>query len=798
MKKELTIAAKFDTSDFDKSVESMQKKLKEIYAPADMVKMQGQTSAKLEQAGLGGIVSKPSESVQKSGMTAKRELDNFIKEQAKGQETLTKLIVQRQDVLEKLKKKQEGMIEGSKKELDLKKQIAQVEENNLRLVEQYKQRDKVINKALDMRQDGNKAPPPGGGGGPPPPQPPEEKPMFQISNVLKGLSQALGAIAAGAALADQYTSLPIARSISMGNATQSLMGDQIGDIASGNVVHQMAFMPERQKAMQMATDKLHSTEITDMMKAPVGGAIAGAGSAIGFKIGDEKLWNLLAGSLTAQLSKNLQENPISVIPGVKTFAKKVGEVSEQFMTTYQAKLMEDYGQNYQQLVDAEVKKNPLKNLAAQRLQGQYMQDLETQRMLGLGYEGFHGKGGFEEKANLAGFNPEMARQMAVQIRGAGGSTRGMRESSTLGLQAQRGFDMTNAGSVLGKISGGAGASAATEQVFKKLLTESIKDGLDKSEFREEQRKFADITSEMLSRSGVKTAEDAGRVLEGFSRMLGKEPTMRDIEGAKSAYEEQQAFSAETSGRGGALNFAAMIKQPGMEKMGAGGIAGLMEMPEQDLTTTNPYVVAMAAQSKMSPQDLIEETMKAKREKQQVEVGLDPEKMEKLNKYMKASNLDVGAMTTEQIEGMPEDIKQSYFEAQKAATYKSSYKSPQGRTSVVRGLISGGQIAPSEEMGPATAAEEATRKLQQAPGTRIEDDVVKATGVAAQAMLENFRNFKKEITPASDALDTFTKKLILMAGVMAAASDKDKPAIAKYAAEQLTPREQQQAGKPAGK
>lgn len=794
MKKELTIAAKFDTSDFDKSVESMQKKLKELYAPADMVRMQTQTAGKLQQAGMGGIMGQSPEAIQKSGMTAKRELDNFIKEQAKGQETLTKLIVQRQGVLEKLKKKQDEMIKGSKEELDIKKQIAQVEENNYRMTEQYKQRDKVLNKALDMRQQGGG---PGGAGGPPGGGPPAATPpgggKFDLSRVLKGVSGVLSALATGAAVYQQYAELPIQRSASMGNATQSVFGQQLQDIARGDVVNQMAFLPERQKAHQMAQEAMKSKEVTDPIILAGTAGISGLISGI---FGDKRLWNLMAGEVTGAISTNLPKSFMGGMPGVKSLAEGVGNISEKYMTTYQAQLMEEYGKNYQQLADAEVKKNPLKNLAAQRLQENYMQDLETQRMLGLGFEGFHGRGGFEERANMAGFNPEMARQMAVQIRGAGGSTRGMRDASMLGLQAQRGFDLTNAGSVLGRISGGAGGSAASEQVFRKILTESMKDGLDKSEFREEQRKFADITSEILSRSGVRTAEDADRVLQGFSRFLGKEPTMREIEGARGAYQEQQGFSAETSGRGGALQFAGLLKQPGMSAIGARGMAGLMEMPEADLTETNPYVVAEAAKSGKSPKDLIKQVMDAKREKSLVEVGLDPTRMNALNDYIKKGNLDVGTLTTEQINGMPEDIKRAYFEAQEAATVKSGYVSPQKRTSVVRGLISG-MAAPGEEFGPGTAAEEAARRLQQAPGTRIEDDVVKATGVAAQAMLENFRNFKKEITPASDALDTFTKKLILMAGVMAAASDKDKPAIAKYAAEQLGgPTTQPQGGKPA--
>src|ERR1044072_4648743 len=111
MKKELLIAAKFDTTEFDKSIEQMQRKLKDIYAPADIIKSQNATSQRLNQAGFGGAMSAPTqEAFVKATQQSRREFDSLIREQATGQEKLTKLISKREEKLKALQEQQNQMI----------------------------------------------------------------------------------------------------------------------------------------------------------------------------------------------------------------------------------------------------------------------------------------------------------------------------------------------------------------------------------------------------------------------------------------------------------------------------------------------------------------------------------------------------------------------------------------------------------------------------------------------------------------------------------------------------------------
>jgi hypothetical protein len=102
---------------------------------------------------MGGLMSTPSpEAAQRTSMQSRRELESYIREQAQGQEKLTKIIVARSEKLEDLKKKQQELTKGSREELEIKEKIARVEENNFRLRENYKQRDSVLNQALDAKE----------------------------------------------------------------------------------------------------------------------------------------------------------------------------------------------------------------------------------------------------------------------------------------------------------------------------------------------------------------------------------------------------------------------------------------------------------------------------------------------------------------------------------------------------------------------------------------------------------------------------------------------------------------------
>jgi hypothetical protein len=760
MKKELVIAARFDTSDFDKSVDSMQKKLREMYSPADQVRQQMMTSQKLQQAGYGSMAGAPdSASYQRTLADNKRVLDRNIREEKTNLEEKAKKLIQQQDIQKKISEQYQIAVKGGKEELEIKNKLLEAQKELNKAQKEYGDSHVKVNALLNERQrlespgmapPGSRLPPGGGkgdGGG---------LGGQSLAAILKGVSGVLASLATGAAAYNRYAAIPSQVSTSMGGAIQNTIGSPLQDLASGNTVKLSAFLSERQRAMEMAVKRTQDTALTGHLTS----------------------FNALAGDVTGAASKLLPRmGPMGKIAGMLGIPGMLGGASERYQSGYEAERMGSQGQNFADLMKAEEEKNPLKRLAAEGLQSTYRQDLMTQRQLGLSDQGYWGTGGFQERANIAGFNPDLAAGMSSQIMAAGGSTRGGQQNNILGLQAQRGFDMTNAGTVLGRISGGAGGSQATDAIFKKLLEESIKAGLDKSEFREEQRKFADVTSSVLASSGVRTAEDAEKVLQGFTRFLGKDSTMKELEGAKSAYEEQQAFSAETGGRGGALQFASMMKNPVLSKLSASGMGGLMQMPEKDLTATNPFVVAMASEAGVSPQDIVKNAMEEKRNAGLSYFGLSSKKMSALQEYMAKNGEDVGTLTKDQIDAMPDELRRSYLAATEATIYRGEYGGPQKQAADIRGLISGKyqpQIS-AEEYGPGSRVEGGL----EAPTGRAADEVVRSTGVVAQEMLKNFREFKDAVTPANDALSEATKRFLLFAAALNLIPDAQKPAAMDY-------------------
>jgi hypothetical protein len=569
-----------------------------------------------------------------------------------------------------------------------------------------------------------------------------------------GIGSAAAVIAAVAKAADTLAGFPMRLEEARGSATQSFVGRDVSAIQNGTATFDMPWMQERAKAAEMARSKRTWNHITDIGMGLGGAGLMAGGAAVTGLAGWTGAGALLGGGMMAGGA------------GILANDRYRSAINPFGQGAYNELLNQQQGTDTLSTWEALKQQDPRKGAAIDRLQGRFNTDLQTQRMMGMGYNEFAGPGGFQETANQTGFTGDMAAAMAAQMQGAGSSTRGMRGLSTVGLQAQRGYDLTNAGSVLGRVAGGAGGAAASEQVFRKIMEESVKAGLDKSEFREEQRRFADVTSDILSQAGVKTAEDAERTLQGFSKFLGNAPTTREMTGAKSAYDEAQGFSAETSGRGGALQFAGMLKNNTLKGLGVRGLASLSEIPEQDINSTNPLIIAEASKAGVSPEELARQVKDVKTQQGQIAVGLNPDKMRSLNEYLtQKGNGDLN-LSSEDLSNMKngseEDRTQyaQYMRLQEAAAVRSQYQSPQKRQAVVLGLLrneTDNARGGPEGMGPANAGYD--ERMAGTAEARPEDLAVRAAGEQAQQMLENFRNFKDEIAPATAALHEFIKAIM---------------------------------------
>jgi hypothetical protein len=756
-RKSITFQAKIDTSDIGPTIDNLKRQFNQAAGASAIT--QAQMAARMSQQGMGGALAMPKpEDIRKS----KQALDQFIREQSQQQEKLYKIIEGQRNKMKELNEIKRDSLKDSKEELRLEERKKAVLEQYIRLDEQYKERDRMLNKALDLSggrnsatAETNKASLNGADwsgvmpkGGP-----------LNSSKIVGGITTGAGIIAGAAKIADLLSNIPLEIERAKGSAVQSYLGRDVQALQSGAAAFETPWMAERAKAAEIAESKRSRNRIIGTGMGIGGLGLMGAGLATGaaaiggapFTLGGSALGLPAAGAMIMGGSAALFNN----------------RTKSAFSSSM---LNAEAGQDTLSMWEAMKQQDPKKGAAIDRLQARYLGDLASQRMLGLGNDKFSGSRGFQDTAMNAGFTGDMAIQMAGQIQGSGGSTRGMRGLSTTGLRAERQFDLTNVAGILGRVSGTAGSSERSEQIFRKIMEESIKSGLDKSEFAEEQRRFADATSSILSQSGVRTAQDAAQVLSGFTKFLGGgQPTVRGLEGAKGAYEQSQSFSAETGGRGGALQFAAYMKDPVLKKLGPMGLGAISEMPEKDIHESNPFIISSAREAGISPADLVARIKKGKREKRK-----------SFNPYDQS---DVAGLSSSQFG--------TYQDVQKQISAKYGYRGVEERNSAVMGILGVDQGTTSE-----TASAAYDERMGKDTG-RSEDSAVRATAVAAQEMLSNFRNFREVITPASQALREFAD------AVMAVKTAADSNSNFKDATKRLwnaTPtnslRVQTQAGKPA--
>ncbi len=808
MKKELEFILKLNDTDYQQKIKQITQQLK------GAVGLGQPTPGQPQAGGAGGagndpIIQRPAmEAFFKSMQALRNNQDQAMRNHAKEQMKLMKDIAKEEERRGGLLKEQEKISKNKTKdlseELRLKKELASTEEKIARLTNQAGSGrtsfQAARQAAMGVTQPvfvtnwpgggmggggGSGGSGPGGGGG---------------GNFWGGLGKSLGTAAAllatGAALIDQYTSLPITRTGSLGNATQSLVGGNLQEIASGNVIQSQAWMKEKQRASQMASDKFNSQMVTGPMNIGAGaiGLVKGAMSGQG--AGQDANANMLMGTVTKTLSAALSIGAKGSI--ADSLSIGLGKASEEYFSTHQAQLMEDFGKNYEGMLQAQQKENPLKNLAVNYFQDRYKTDIQSQRMLGMNDNKFYGRNGFMEEANTGGFTGDMRVQMAQQMQAAGGSTRAMGgKSSMAALQAARGFDLTNAGSIMGSLSGGLGSDEATNRAFQKIMEESIKNGYDKSDKVEEMRRYAQQTAEVVAKTGAINGMDAQQVIEGLQRFqAGGLGTMKDIEGSKAAYQEYQGQSAATSGRGGAMQYASMISGGLAGKFDSRQIGDMMEIPEEDVHASNPFIQAMASKAGMKPEELVKNIIDAKRKGVQATAGANPAWQKTLEKAGINKELDYNEL--EKLKTSNPEAYEAYIQTESAAGNVSTYGGVQKRSAVVRGMMTMGELKPGEESSGTTAEGAAyDTRMNQKPGDRAADDVVQSAGVAAQAMLENFREFKTEITPAADALDVFTKRMMILTQVLGMTPEKDRAAAAKYAGDHLFTPIQPQGGSSTG-
>lgn len=774
MKKDIEFRAKFDTADFDKSVESMQKKLKDLYAPADMIRAQTMTNQRMQSGGMGGIMSQPGgDAYSKATQQSRRELDQLIAEQARGQEKLGKMLSQRNDKLKEMKNLQSDMVKGSREELEIKEKIGRMEENNLRMRESYKQRDSQLNQMLDQKE---KASPQGidrlmnayknggiGGAGRAGMRMISQSPGGMLGFAGGAMGAIGGAMQAGGALYRDYTRIPIDTALSTGSAVSGTVGKDLQNVYAGRTAFESGmFGTERQRAMGKAMEGYKGGRVADVLGAggmAAGAVGAGIGAFAGGPIGSGIVGGIAAGGVGLY---NMATN-------TRSRDAVLGMFSDKYQGRYQAGRAEDFAKDFRSTEEAERDKNPVKKLAAQEFEKNMMRNLSAQRSMGMTNSQFTGDGGYLNKITNAGFTHEMGLGMSNQIMGAGGSAR-MAKDSGFGLQMER-MGMTNAGGILGSLSGSIQAPEANKRATIAIMSEAFKIGLDNAEFSEETRRFTQAAADVIAKTGASGQGDQERISNMMGQFLG-ERTNQGVKSAGNAYEAFQGRSSELGGRRGTMRMSEAMADPLLSKLGQQDLTALMEMRPDEMNDTNPkmaYFAQKTGGSIKSVREAIEKTNRGARytlpgQRKEVEG-----QAAKVQAYMKQNNLTKSEFDEKLKQGtIPQDIAAEYGHlevAQGRTDQKLSQSDEMARTG--EELTSG--KGTSEKAYGKTIGD--SIKAMMETSTRREDKFVQGQAGDSEVVRKNFNEMSGEMDKAAEAASKMTIAVRQMAIELSNALDR---------------------------
>lgn len=763
MDKKLTIGTQLDTSSFDQSVASLQKKLEVLRASAA-------TTQRVEQSGVSGLST---EAFKKEGSNTQKELEKSLKEQVVNQEKLTKEIVKRSSELKRHLDTQKELVKGSQEELSLKEKIAKHEANTQQMRKQFATNNAAINKTLDMRDDDrlnkqnmmnnaqkawaesvSKAETPSGGG--------PKKPGM-LGGIGDAISRAggigmsigeLGGIAiAVAGIIDKSSGIQMRIEQARGTAISQTTGKDLERIYSGKSAFEMGYAPERAQAKGIAKDKAEEQKTADLWKAAgaaallVGGVAATvmSGGLAGVAIGAAGA--IGGASMFAGMDK-MRESVLS---------KFGGKFGEEHKEKYDALVKAQQGTDFRETLANLKAQDPAKQQALERFEQNYEQNLKTQRTLGISTQQMYGEGGLQQRGAQAGFMPEQIAGMAQSIVGAGGSAR-MGRQAQFGLQMER-QGLTNAPQLLGTLSGGIQDPNAGKRAMIGILSEAFQIGLDNTDFAEEQRRFSQATSQVMARVGATSESAQNRVSETMGQFVGQRTNV-GIEQAKSAYEKFQERGSQTSGRRGAVRMMDALQDPDLKNIPVNELSELLSMRPEELNAESPTVQYLASQAGISPDKLIEKVGKGSKKSRFLIPG-SQEKMkglsESVNKWIKA-NPAIGAS------GLDEAIKNYQVppEVVKAVGQMDLLiQQEEGGGITQAGMAAKrGEFLEKGKLTPAMKAAEGA-KLEETGG-RIEDQMMSGSAKAADALRVEFEKLIPVLQQATGGISKFAGETVTAA------------------------------------
>jgi hypothetical protein len=543
---------------------------------------------------------------------------------------------------------------------------------------------------------------PGGGG-------------FSAGDVAKGVLGALGVglgIAGIASIAKQaystFVSAPYATNLATGSAVQSSVGYQNQNLLSGNIGSATMLQNQMDKSRKLAASEYDSR-------------------------------------ISSHVKKNIADE-LQVYLGV-----------DRFKTKYEAERASEIGENTLKSAQSSIAQNNSLVLANDYFNQTFGRNLGAERGLGLGTDQFKK---MQMQMNNAGFLTDQGTSLLSQIQGAGGSASGAGAGSlaSLGLGAQRGFNLTNAGNVLGSLTGlyGPNGGQQVDEATKRILQENIAKGFDKSQNTELLRRFTETTAGIIFQGEARGAGDVGRLTKDFGQLLGPDASMKQFGAAQSAYQEYQGLTSQTSGRGGALGMASFIKTGKFSKLSPMKIGNLMEIPENQLTATNSDVVAAASMQGVSAETMVTNILEAKQGQALSTVGLSTNGLSPLKNYLGKRSLRSIAGNKDEMANLKNNpgAYAAYQDLQERAHLIGGYGGDQQQIERMQTLLQG-----PAGYGPLSSTAGAAARIAGGTGGKKEEEYIAAQAGAEKQMTLNLKALEDNLYPTAQGIAALTQAIV---------------------------------------
>lgn len=595
-KKEIQFKAVIDSSGFDQQISRLQQKLRTLQQDASRPGTIQGTRDLAAKSNIPGSQRNDGQMDYRIRQTLK-ELEDFSRKQYDTSERILANMKKREEQIKKLKDLEGSLTKGSNEQVEAQRRILELEERRRRLGSAYDRRAGAFQESQGLINEMDPTGKYRGAG-------PIQQRWNQYKNeaggtvgAVGGLVGTLGALAtAVGALMRSFGSVPREVSRAQGMAVSGTAGNVYREMFGGRASDISYYSAERSRAAEMARKEYVTTRKADALSGI--GSVAGiAGGLLASAAGGPL--GLLAGvGMAGYSAYNLMTNSRARANVAGNFDQVFTGGSMGFAGQLSAMQLQEYTANYQQNMESEKLKNPLKVMARDKYFQNLNRDLDAQRAMGLSSSQFYGD--YLGRGFSSGFTDDQMVSASGAILGAGGST-AMAGQSQFALTMQRNFGISNATGVMGRLSSNQGTAQAESSMLK-VLSEGVKIGLDKSEMAQEQRDFVEAATNFAVSAGATTVGAQAERYSQFSGFLGGDPTRGQIAGAVSAAELASQMMGDQGGPG-AVEFAHALNSSGkFSKLNTETRIAIQNLGG-NISADDPVIKAAAAQQGMTPAEM---------------------------------------------------------------------------------------------------------------------------------------------------------------------------------------------------